>query len=257
MKKERLNEVGVSNEGYRMKIIEYNDANDIWVEFQDDYKGRVHTGYKNFKKGNVKNPFHLSLYGIGYLGQGEYKVSIKRKVTKAYTTWRHMLMRCYDPYYINKKPTYINCYVCEEWHNFQNFAKWFYENYYECNDEMMCLDKDILIKGNRIYSPKTCIFVPKKINSLFIKRDNARGKYLIGVSWHKQKNKFSAGCNILDENNEQKRIHLGDYDNEFQAFYYYKKFKENYIKQVAEEYRNLIPRKLYGAMYRYEVEIND
>ena len=84
-----------------------------------------------------------------------------------------------------------------------------------------------------------------------------RGKYPIGVSWHKASNKFIARCNILDKQNNRKIIHVGLYNTVEEAFLAYKNFKENYIKQVADEYKNLIPKRLYEAMYSYEVEIND
>ena len=164
-----------------------------------------------------------------------------------------MIERCYNPYELNKKPTYIDCYVCEEWHNFQNFAEWYYKNIYNCNNERMHLDKDILIKGNKIYSPKTCCIVPQRINVMFTKRQNCRGKYPIGVKWHKRDKIFEVCC--YDKNCN--RQYLGRFDNEIDAFTCYKNYKEKVIKQVADEYKELIPKELYEALYKYEVEIND
>lgn len=255
MNNERLGEISKSNEGYDMKIIEYNNCDDIIVEFQDGHKTKVHTEYSNFKKGRVKNPYHPNVYGVGFIGTGKYKsIGEDGKQTKAYKHWRHMLMRNYDPYILNKHPTYIDCYVCEEWHNFQNFCKWFYKNYYEVEGDRMCLDKDILCKGNKVYSPKTCIFVPQRINLLFIKANATRGEFPIGTYYNKEKNKLDVRCGTLDKNK-----HLGYFplNKPFQAFTCYKQFKENYIKQVADKYKELIPIKLYDALYRYEVEIND
>ena len=63
----------------------------------------------------------------------------------------------------------MDCSVYEGWHNFQNFAKWYEDNYYEIEEEQMHLDKDILVKGNKVYSPDTCVFVPETINGLFVK----------------------------------------------------------------------------------------
>lgn len=255
--KDRLGEISISNEGYKMKIIKYNNAHDILIEFQDDHKTKVNIQYSKFKNGGVKNPFHPSVYGIGYLGEGKYKSKENNKHTKTYKVWYDMLQRCYDPYYLNKYETYINVYVCKEWLNFQNFGKWFEKNYYEIEGEKMCLDKDILVKGNKIYSPETCIFVPERINVLFVKKNKNRGKYPIGVCWYKKDNKFGAGCSILDENNERKIKHLGSYSTSEEAFLAYKVFKENYIKKIADEYKELIPNKLYDALYRYEVNIGD
>ena len=204
-------------------------------------------------------------YGIGYIGDGKYKSRDEnKKKTKAYNTWGHMLRRCYDPYYLNEHPTYRDCIVCEEWHNFQNFAKWFYENYYECNDEQMQLDKDILIKGNKIYSPNTCILVPKRINSLFTKSDALRGEYPIGVYYRFKKveqyeyHYLEVGCGVIENGKKKHKVlKTLPLDKPFQAFSIYKQFKEKYIKQIADEYKELIPQKLYEALYKWEVEIND
>ena len=256
-KSERLGEINISNEGYKMKVVEYEGKDNIIVEFQDKHKAKIHTLYGNIKLGNVKNPYHLSVYGLGYIGQGKYKAYINNKSTIAYQYWKDMLDRCYNPYSLNRRPCYIDCYVCELWHCFQNFAEWFYENYYEIPNEKMNLDKDILIKGNKIYSPETCIFVPQRINTLFIKNKEKRGCYPIGVRWHKRDKKFESNCSILDENNKRKQIYLGRFNTSEEAFLPYKKFKENYIKQVADEYKEIIPNKLYEALYKYEVGIND
>ena len=254
LKKERLGEENYNSYGTLMKIVEYNTRNDTIIEFQDEYKERVHGAYKEFKKGMIRNPYDKSVYNIGYLGKGKYGCESHREI---YYFWKHMLERCYDPYYINKFPTYIDCYVCEEWHNYQNFAKWYEENYYECDNERMALDKDIFIKGNKVYSPKTCCFVPQTINNLFLKRQNDRGKYPIGVCFHKASGKYCSKCSIANKERKNKRVHLGLYDTVDEAFYCYKQFKESYIKQVADEYKDLIPKELYDAMYNYEVEIND
>lgn len=260
-KQERLGMINKNKNalgGYEMKIIEYNKATDIVVEFQDEFKAKIRTRWSSFKEGNIKNPYHKSLCNVGYLGEGNYKASENNKHTKVYDVWVAMIQRCYDPYYLNKCQSYIDCYVCDEWLCFQNFAKWFYKNYYEINNEIMHLDKDILYKGNKIYSPQTCVFVPNNINVLFCKRNKLRGKCVIGVYWDVEKSKFVATCSVFEkERNKAKHKFIGRYNSEVEAFMAYKQFKENHIKQVADEYKDLIPKELYNAMYEYEVEIND
>lgn len=257
-KNERLGKIQYNNKGTLMKIVEYNNSRNVIVEFQDEYKIKVKTRYDCFLDGRVLNPYDKTVYNVGYIGVGKYN---NKDCPKIYRTWSDMLKRCYDPYYINKHLTYIDAYVCNEWHNFQNFAKWYEENYYECNNERMNLDKDILIKGNKIYSPETCIFVTEKINKLFIKSDLTRGKYPLGVNEKYSGNilKLYVNCSISDEKNKRKEKFLGYFplDKPFQAFTAYKNFKENYIKQVADEYKDLIPKELYEAMYNYKIEIND
>ena len=207
---------------------------------------------------NIENPYEKRYYGIGYLGEGKYKSRENGKITRVYRVWHNMLTRCYNEKYHEKQPTYIGCEAYEEWHNFQNFGDWYYENYYEVEGERMALDKDILVKGNKIYSPDTCIFVPHRINLLFVKRDKVRGKYPIGVYYSKQYKKFTSQCSFYNfEENKKKQMNLGCYDTPEEAFKIYKYYKENYIKYVAEHYKDQIPDKLYDAMYNYEVDIND
>lgn len=246
---DRTGEEGYNTFGTKMIVIECKSAVNMTVEFQDKYKYKKKCAYKEFKNGNVKNPYDREIYGVGYFGVGKYDC---KNYSIIYQTWRDMIRRCYDPYAINKHLAYKDCFVCEEWHNYQNFAKWYEENYYECNNEKMELDKDILVKGNKIYGFENCLIVPKRINDLFIQCNKFREKYPIGVSWHKTSNKFCANCNIKD-----KKEWLGLYDSIEEAFEVYKIFKENYIKQIADEYKDLIPKKLYEALYKYEVEIND
>ena len=247
----RLGEVGYNNNGERMTIIRYVNKNDIDIQFDD---GTIveHRYYGNFLKGNVKNPFFPSVYGVGYFGIGEFKSCNENgKITKSYNTWKNIHERCYNPKFHKKFQTYENCTVCKEWNNYQTFAKWDNENYYEVGNEQMALDKDILCKGNKVYSPDTCIYVPQSINKLFTKHDKARGNFPIGVT--KYRNKFMAQ---LSKGNG-KPITLGYYSTPEEAFIAYKQAKEAYIKEVAEEYKGKIDNRAYEALMNYEVEIDD
>ena len=168
-----------------------------------------------------------------------------------------MLTRCYSEKEHKKHPTYIDCEVRDEWRNFQNFAKWYENNYYTVKGEIMHLDKDILVKHNKIYSPETCIFVPQAINKLFVKSDKSRGSSVIGTSPLKN-GKYRAYCQIFNpETGKSKRSHLGVYNTQEKAFEVYKQFKEKNIKEVADYYKEQIPINLYNALYRYKVEITD
>ena len=241
-----------TNEGYVIEIVEYKNTNDLLIEFQDEHKARVHTVYQACKDGKVKNPYHPSVYNVGFIGQGGYKATINGKNTKYYTHWHHMLKRCYDSKFKEKYSTYENCFVNKEAHCFQDFAEWFDNNYYEIEGEKMCLDKDILVKGNKEYRFDRMIFVPHRINVLFVKRDTLRGDLPIGVGYDKRRNMYRAYCQTLGH---QKC--LGYYNTPHEAFLAYKEFKEAYIKQVADEYKGRIPDRLYDAMYAWEVEEDD
>ena len=248
---DRTGEERLNNFGSKMIIVSYVQWDDIDV-YLPEYDYTInHVTYNNFKRGNIKCPYEPRYYGIGYLGEGKYKMSENGKKTKCYNTWHNMLERCYNPKYQEKYPTYKDCEVCESWHNFQAFAEWYNDNYYQIHGEVMCLDKDILCKGNKIYSPETCVFVPEKINLLFIKSDNSRGNDPIGA------HQLPSGNYEVRCNNGEESDYLGRFDNIYEAFYAYKVHKEKIIKQVADEYKEYIPQKLYHALYNYQVEITD
>jgi hypothetical protein len=116
----------------------------------------------------------------------------------------------------------------------------------------MDLDKDILHKGNKIYSPDNCVFVPHSVNSLIIKCDKYRGNLPIGVSFHKRDKIYQASCS-----NMKKEIFLGYYDNKIDAFNVYKKYKEELIKKIADKYKCMILNNLYTMLYNYSVEITN
>lgn len=243
----RLGELNYNQHGTLMKIIRYTNASDIDVEFQDEYKYIAkNMRYDYFKEGRLQNPFDKTVLNVGYLG----KNYITNDNKKAYETWSGMLSRCYDKTYQNKKPTYKDCTVCEEWLNYSIFKKWFDENIYEIENDQIHLDKDIIKKGNKHYCPQYCIFVPRRINSLFTNGKNVRGNLPVGITL--DRTTYRARLSTLDG-----RIDLGHYRTVEEAFKAYKQAKENYIKQIAEEYKNKIPLRLYNAMCNYKVEITD
>lgn len=247
----RVGEIGVNNQGLNMIIIKCINAHNIDIQFDNGYISK-NKEYGNFKNGQIKNLYYPSVCGIGFVGEGKYKTRLNGKKTIQYESWQHMLKRCYDEKELSKYPTYIGCEICEELLCFQNFGKWHDENYYTVDGEEMCLDKDILIKGNKIYSPETCIFAPERINILFTKSDSARGEFPIGVCYNKENDNFISRLNKNDE-----KVYLGSFDTPEEAFYKYKQEKELHIKEIADEYKSKIPQRLYDALYRYEVEIYD
>lgn len=245
----RVGEVSYTKNGTKATIIEYVGSKKVLVEFNDKYKYQYWTSYGNFQRGQLTNPYECrGKDGLGFIGVGEYN-SKDHKV--AYAKWRAMLQRCINPIADKSTESYVECEVCNEWMNFQNFAKWYYENEYHCNNEPLCVDKDILIHGNKIYSPNTCILVPQRINLLFIKELKRRGDLPIGVQKH-----TNGGYTSLLSTYEGKK-YLGYFYDTNLAFATYKKAKEKYIKEVADSYKNIIPQKVYEAIINYRIEITD
>lgn len=248
----RVGEVSYTKYGTKAIIVEYVNCKKVLVEFQDRYKYSYYTSYLNFRNGMLTNPYECrnkNGNGIGFIGVGKYN---SKEHKEAYQKWKAILDRCIRNDYSNKAiSSYKGCTVCEEWLNFQYFAKWFYENKYPCS-EPLCVDKDILVHGNKLYSPDTCLLAPQRINLLFIKEKGRRGNLPIGVQKYKKEKSYTGMLSTLNGN-----VYLGIFDSQFDAFTAYKIEKEKYIKSVAEEYKNKIPEKLYNAMYRYEVKITD
>lgn len=241
----RIGEINVNNHGSTMKIVEYNSYNDIIVEFQDDYRERVHTTIGNFKNGNVRNHYERSVYGIGYLGVGRFAVKDGQEKTHHYRIWHELIARCYADTKKDEFSAYYDiCTVCDEWLCYQNFAEWFENNKYECEGRLH-LDKDILYPGNKVYSPETCLLVPQRINMIFTNKTNSRG---LPNGIIQAENGYLAKYNHKE---------LGVYKTVEQAYKVYAEEKEKNIKQVADEYKDMIPSHVYEALYRYKVDIKN
>jgi len=248
--KNRVGEIHTNSTGENFTIIKYRGNKDLDVQFED---GTIvkNKGYRHVTKKSIKNPNVPNVYGVGYMGKGKYLGSIEGKSTKECSIWRSILARCYDKYTQKKHPSYIGCSVDERWHNFQNFAKWYEENYNPNLMEGWHIDKDILIKGNRIYSDKNCCFIPKELNHLFKKRINQGNSLPTGV--HKNREKFVASFSRGKGFPE----YIGTFNTPEEAFQAYKIAKETYIKELAHEWRPLIGERIYNIIYHYKIEITD
>jgi len=150
-----------SNSFGQFKVLNYINCNSVEIQFLDT--GHITTTYAGqIRSGAVKDKLAPSVYGVGFIGEGDHKPSVNGKDTKTYITWRDMLARCYSTKRQAAHPTYIGCTVVDEWHNFQNFANWFDENHIDG----YALDKDMKVDGNKIYSPDTCKFIRQKDNTI-------------------------------------------------------------------------------------------
>ena len=157
----KVGEIYETNNYGTLEVIEYVNSTRVRVRF-------IGTGYERYafarhvREGVVKDHYCPSIYGIGYLGIGEYPCSINSKITKVYSTWYAMFTRCYDPKWLSIYPTYKGCKVSPEWYCLQDFGAWFDKHYIEGLE----LDKDTRIKGNKIYSPDTCMFITQDENKV-------------------------------------------------------------------------------------------
>lgn len=246
---------GKNNKGQQMKIVDYVNYENITIQFSDGTVVKGSVG--NFKKGMVKNPNAPEVLGIGIIGDKYSIRDTEGKIIKEYITWRLILERCYSEksHQRDKSKVYSGCSVCKEWFYFPNFYDWLHSqgNYDKWKCGGFSIDKDIILKHNKLYCPQYCCLVPAYINNAFTKHDSARGKYPIGVI----KNQY--GTYDARVNYYGKSIHLYGYSTPEEAFYAYKERKESIIKEYAErEYKKgNITAECYNAMIQYKVEITD
>lgn len=189
-------------------------------------------------------------YGNGYNDRSR-PTSLNNKKLKEYTLWHSMLTRCFCKKYQSRQPTYEKCFISENFKNYSYFYDWC-QNQIGFDQDGWQLDKDILVKGNTIYSEDTCVFVPKDLNVLLEKSNAARGSNPIGVSFCKDRGLFQVAIK-----KGGKRIGLGRYNCPKYAFTVYKKAKEDHIKFIAEKWKDYIDHRAYAALMQYTVEITD
>lgn len=183
----------------------------------------------------------------------------KTELTKQqkHNLYQNMKTRCYNKNYHKAKPDYKECSVCEEWLNDkQAFCEWVDENYYRIDGEPSVeLDKDILVQGNKIYSPSTCIFAPRRINDLFIHSGNKKKNGLpLGV-YKDNNNKYTVSCNITVFDKEEpykKSVVFHGFTTPDEAAEVYRQHKKAEIIYIADCYKDRIPEKLYNAMLDWQ-----
>ena len=232
------------------KILKYNNARNVVIQFlKTGFETTAQLG--DIKIGKVKDPYSASVYDVGISGN-KYPSKVNGVLTKEYALWQSMLKRCYSDKYQKKNPTYEGCEVSDNFKYYEYFYEW-------CNKQIgfdvkgWHLDKDLLVKGNKVYSEDYCIFLPNEINLLLTKRTASRGEHLIGVYYHKRGKVFMAQVS----KNKGKQEHLGSFNTELEAFNAYKEAKESFVKEQANGWKGQIDIRAYNALMNYEVEITD
>ena len=237
------------------KVLKYNNSKNVEIQFlKTGFETSVRLG--QVKSGSIKDPYSPSVYGVGIVGT-KYPITINGVQTKEYVLWKRMLERCYsDSAYQKRRQTYEGCEVSDKFKSYEYFYEWCHSQIGFGNDgngNPFHLDKDLLVKGNKVYSENTCVFIPAEINSLLIKREALRGGYLIGVCWNKTNKAFMAQVGKGKGRSEN----LGYYKTELEAFNAYKKAKEVFVKEQAEKWKSQIDPRADIAFMNYQVEIND
>ena len=233
--------------GIDVLVLKYVNMNNILVEFQDDYKYRSVVSATNLNKGKVLNPYFKSVYGIGYLGEGEQVCQIRGVKTQSYKNWAGAMTRCYSEKTHNRSKSYIDCDVSEVWHCYQNFGDW-YDKETNKEDDWQ-LDKDLLVKGNKVYSPETCCFLPREINAIITKKTISKKVLPVGVVGGRKAGGFTSSLVL-----KGKRKSLGVFETSEGAYFAYKLAKESYIKSLALKWKGKLSYKAFEALMNWTLD---
>ena len=188
-------------------------------------------------------------YGVGF-NDRKFKTKVGGKHIKEYKHWSMMLARCYSENTKEGQLRYIDCSVSDNFKSYSYFYEWCQKQ--TGFDSGFDLDKDLLVKGNKIYSEDLCLFLPKEVNRALCKNNKSRGKHPIGTNFNKSTGMFDCYVRKTGE-----RIFLGSFGNKLDAFNCYKREKESYMKQLANKYQAEIDHRAYKALMNYQVEITD
>jgi len=222
-----------TKEGYIAKVIDGSDTYKLCTIQIEDWVKEVR--FDQVKNGQVKYPYHKSVFGVGFIGEGQAVGSIKGKLTKPYQIWSGMIQRCYDKNTLkmSSKSCYVGVKVVDEWHNFQVFAEWFELNYvggYE-------IDKDLLSKEVKVYSPDTCLFIPKTLNKFLANTFSSNTSGHTGVCYEKSSGKWSVSIS----NGEGKRLKIGRYKDIEEAAEAYTAKRAEFAEAWKEKMVGILP----------------
>lgn len=229
--------------GEKFTVLHYNNAKNIDIKFSDGTI--INTRAYLINNGKVINPNYKKLFGKCFIGIGNYSSK-----DYSYSIWFKILQRVFDNKIKENLPTYNNVTLDDRWLNFQNFGKWFEENYINGFD----LDKDILIKNNKHYGPDTCCFVPHEINCLFRNIINLKSKNINlpeGVTFCNDRNSKQYLSNILINN---KKIYIGHFNTPEEAENEYLKFKCLKIHELANKYKDKLNKKVYDKLISIDID---
>lgn len=238
-----VGQVRESNSG-KFEVVELLGGEKVLCKFEDGNTVVAQKG--NIRIGNVWNPYYPAIHGMGFVGVGDYSTKIK-----AHHYWYKMLQRAYCPVYKKEHPTYEDVTVSPDWLNYQIFAEWCTKRK-QYGNMGYNLDKDIIVRGNKIYSEDRCTLVPQRINKLLITKTNVHSDTPLGVKRIKDKFDRVIGYTATCHDNG-KDLYFGYYSNPVDAFFAYKAGKEALIKRVADEYKPMLDDKVYDALLKYVV----
>ena len=225
----------ITKKGDKFLVIEKLNKQRCKIKFLDEFEYEKEVSNQSITIGDIRNPYYKSVRGVGYIGIGEY--NSKSMGGKIYNAWTGVLDRCYSEKWKLKYPTYRFTTVCKEWLNFQNFAEWYYKNYpHHIKDIKFELDKDLKQLGisNKIYSPQTCVIIPKRVNGFMVNVQSSNKSGHAGIFKLKhRKNRWVVSVSDRTTKNSKK---LGMFNNIEDAIKCYNEYRE----KMSEELKNWV-----------------
>lgn len=245
----KAGDVFKNNVGEFVDVVCVKNAADITIRYRDKFAHEAKVTMFQLKNGNFKNPYTPSVRGVGFVGVGNYS---PKTHTEIYNAWQGIIQRCFDDKLKERYPKYKDVSLDNEWHNFQNFAKWYEEETKNrADDEVWQVDKDF--SRAKLYGPKTCVVVPKILNFLIVSHDNKRGEYPIGVTYRQETGKYRSRCQV----GSGVPATVGEFETVEEAFQAYKVFKENRIKTVIEDYKQQLSERALDILRNYRISEKD
>ncbi len=230
-------------------VLEYINSRDVTVKFLNTGNVRK-TRTSELKKGEIRDNEAFPVYAVGVM---DIPNELRRchPVPKEYIIWNGIRQRCYNENNKDKLMSYKDVEMSENFKFYSYFKEWCHQQT-GFDQDGWHLDKDILIKGNKVYSDNTCCFVPHEINTLLVKRNSLRGEFPIGVGFYKPLNKY-----ISKLSTHGKARNLGYFSSVEEAFAVYKREKEKYIKEVANKWKDQIDPRVYESLMNWTIEVTD
>ncbi|TCQ94073.1 hypothetical protein [Pseudomonas sp. JUb52] len=162
-----------------------------------------------------------------------------------YSRWKGMLRRCYNSRYKATRPTYAGCSVVDSWLVFSNFKSWMEKQDWQGKE----IDKDLLVPGNKLYGPDTCVFIDRAVNVFLTERKGDRSAGLVGVYQERRRRGFKANCQDVDSG---RQIYLGRFATAEEAHEAWRKFKLSQALILAA--RQSDPRVAAALIARYQAQ---
>jgi len=233
------------NKDSTVTVLDYVKATRVLVRHDDEFGHEMWTQAYRIRNGDIKNPYGIHLNGVSFTGYGYCNSLDENLRRKVYSLWSCIVGRTLREGYVDKYNTYSDVTLCEQWHNFQVFCKWVNENEYF--HSKFQLDKDLLIRGNREYSPDACCFLPQELNVVINVNYNTGNGLPVGVNV-KGDIYYEAALSYKGS-----RKLLGQFNTIQEASDVYVEAKEAYVKELAHKWKDKIEPRAYEALMNWTV----